>query len=114
VDSPRPSGFGFAEECPANPGARIFKGMANDSPSPWGEGRVEGGRAKSKCRDERECVGGNLSLPFIFDFPNAVCPALKDHSCAVFPAETGRPEIPSNISVDSTINGFIVKPKQQC
>ena len=30
---------------PANPGARIFKGTANDSPSPWGEGRVEGGHA---------------------------------------------------------------------
>jgi hypothetical protein len=27
---------------PANPVARIFKGTANDSPSPWGEGRVEG------------------------------------------------------------------------
>jgi hypothetical protein len=25
----------------ANPGARIFMGAANDSPSPWGEGRVE-------------------------------------------------------------------------
>ena len=24
--------------------ARIFKGTANDSPSPWGEGRDEGGR----------------------------------------------------------------------
>jgi hypothetical protein len=27
----------------------------------------------------------------------------------VFPADTGRPEIPSNISIDKTINGFIVK-----
>jgi hypothetical protein len=27
----------------ANHGARIFKGTADDSPSPWGEGRVEGG-----------------------------------------------------------------------
>jgi hypothetical protein len=28
------AGFGFAEERPANPGARIFKGTADDSPSP--------------------------------------------------------------------------------
>jgi hypothetical protein len=28
----------------SNPGERIFKGTANDSPSPWGEGRVEGVR----------------------------------------------------------------------
>jgi len=37
-------GSGFADECPANPVARIFKGTANDSPSPWGEGRDEGAR----------------------------------------------------------------------
>ena len=36
------AGSGFADERPANPDARIFKGTANDSPSPWGEGRVEG------------------------------------------------------------------------
>src|ERR1035437_6577353 len=29
----------------------------------------------------------------------------------VFPAATGRPEIPSNISIDKTINGFIFKTK---
>ena len=36
------SGFSLAH--PANPVVRIFKWTANDSPSPWGEGRVEGGR----------------------------------------------------------------------
>jgi hypothetical protein len=36
---------GFADECPGNPGARIFKGTADDSPSPWGEGRVEGAKS---------------------------------------------------------------------
>jgi hypothetical protein len=38
-------GFGFADDCPANPVARIFKDTADDSPSPGGEGRGEGGRA---------------------------------------------------------------------
>jgi hypothetical protein len=28
---------------PANPGARIFKRTMDDSPSPWGEGWIEGG-----------------------------------------------------------------------
>ena len=37
---------------PANSVARIFKGMANDSPSPQGEGRGEGGRG-SKLLDGR-------------------------------------------------------------
>jgi hypothetical protein len=32
--------FGFAEECPANHGMRVFKGTADDSPTPWGDGRV--------------------------------------------------------------------------
>jgi hypothetical protein len=35
---------GFANGCPPNPVARIFKAAADDSPSPWGEGRVEGGK----------------------------------------------------------------------
>jgi hypothetical protein len=34
---------GFADERPANPVVEIFKGAANDSPSPGGEGRGEGG-----------------------------------------------------------------------
>jgi hypothetical protein len=34
----------FAADRPPNPVARIFKQMENDSPSPWGEGWVEGGR----------------------------------------------------------------------
>jgi hypothetical protein len=38
-------GLGDLIDCPANPGARIFKGTADNSPSPWGEGRVEGGRS---------------------------------------------------------------------
>jgi len=37
------AGFPFANERPANPVARIFKKTANDSPSPGGEGPVEGG-----------------------------------------------------------------------
>jgi hypothetical protein len=36
--------FHFADDRPANPVVRIFKQTENDSPSPWGEGRVEGGR----------------------------------------------------------------------
>src|ERR1035441_8844026 len=36
--------FDFSDDCPANPGARIFKKAARVSPSPWGEGRDEGGR----------------------------------------------------------------------
>ena len=35
---------GLADGCPANPVAQIVKGTADDSPSPWGEGRDEGGR----------------------------------------------------------------------
>jgi hypothetical protein len=40
------SGSSFADGCPANSVVRILKKTANDSPSPWGEGRVEGGRVK--------------------------------------------------------------------
>ncbi len=36
--------FWLAESCPANPVARISKESADGSPSPWGEGRDEGGR----------------------------------------------------------------------
>jgi hypothetical protein len=32
----------------------------------------------------------------------------RRQSC-VFRADTGRPEIPSNINIDKTINGFIFK-----
>jgi len=43
----------FAADHPANPAARMFKETANDSPSPWGEGRDEGGsNHKLPCRDE--------------------------------------------------------------
>jgi hypothetical protein len=35
---------GFADDRPANPVERIFKETANNSPSPWGEGRDEGER----------------------------------------------------------------------
>jgi hypothetical protein len=34
--------FWFCGGVSGNPGARIFKGTADDSPSPWGEGKVEG------------------------------------------------------------------------
>ncbi|MGH7992436.1 MAG: hypothetical protein ACREDQ_02895 [Limisphaerales bacterium] len=37
----------FGNGCPANPVARAFKAAANDSPSPWGEGRDEGGQKSS-------------------------------------------------------------------
>jgi hypothetical protein len=36
--------YGFADDRPANPVAQIFKRTADGSPSPWGEGRVEGDR----------------------------------------------------------------------
>jgi hypothetical protein len=36
-------GFDFSVDCSANPVARIFKKPARVSPSPWGEGRDEGG-----------------------------------------------------------------------
>ena len=35
---------GFAMNCPANPVAGFAKGAAHVAPSPWGEGRDEGGR----------------------------------------------------------------------
>jgi hypothetical protein len=38
------AGFVCADERPVNPVARIFMETANNSPSPWGEGRDEGGR----------------------------------------------------------------------
>jgi hypothetical protein len=41
--------FGFADDRPANPVVRIFKKTANDSPSPWGEDRDEGGRGHNFC-----------------------------------------------------------------
>ena len=36
---------GFSETRIANPAAGNFTVTANDSPSPWGEGRDEGGRS---------------------------------------------------------------------
>jgi hypothetical protein len=42
----------LANKRPANPVTRIFKGTANDSPSPRGEGRVEGAYSMEKvCRE---------------------------------------------------------------
>jgi hypothetical protein len=41
-------GFGFADECPANPVARIFKGTANDSPSLYARSRAVEGRRSPK------------------------------------------------------------------
>ena len=41
---------GLAANRLANPVARIFKKPANDSPSPWGEGRDEGGREPFEIR----------------------------------------------------------------
>jgi hypothetical protein len=42
--------FIFSIDHPANPVTRIFKGTANDSPSPWGEGRDEGGCSSNFAR----------------------------------------------------------------
>jgi hypothetical protein len=38
----QPRIFSFVEGCPANP-ITVFSEAADVSPSPWGEGRVEGG-----------------------------------------------------------------------
>jgi len=38
---------GFVDERPESPVARIFKRTANNPPSPWGEGRDEGGSSYS-------------------------------------------------------------------
>jgi hypothetical protein len=43
------SGYSFFAH-PTNPVARISKQTENDSPSPWGEGRVEGGREPFEIR----------------------------------------------------------------
>ena|ERR1035437_61546 len=44
------NGFWLADSCPANPVARIFRKAAAVSPSPWGEGRDEGGREPFEIR----------------------------------------------------------------
>jgi len=53
--------FDFADDGPANPVARIIKGTANDSPSPWGEGRVEGGREPFEIRNPNS-AGATVGL----------------------------------------------------
>ena len=45
----RAYGAGFADDRPANPGARIFKGTADDSLSPWGV-RPAAGRVSERER----------------------------------------------------------------
>ena len=47
---------GFADDRPANPVVRIFKETANDSPSPWGEGRDEGGRGPFEIPQEMQSL----------------------------------------------------------
>jgi tRNA N6-adenosine threonylcarbamoyltransferase len=47
------AGFDCEDERPVNPDARIFMETANDSPSPWGEGRDEGGREPKMDRSRR-------------------------------------------------------------
>jgi hypothetical protein len=50
----RPSlAFGYANDHPANPVARIFKRTDNDSPSPWGEGRDEEDRCSVQIHFKR-------------------------------------------------------------
>src|ERR1017187_1809147 len=39
---------GFADARPANTAAGFAQGAARVAPSPWGEGRVEGGRANNR------------------------------------------------------------------
>jgi hypothetical protein len=57
--------FCFASDCPANSVARIFMETANDSPSPWGEGRVEGGRKLFEIRHPNSALetGKGNSFP---------------------------------------------------
>ena len=45
--------FRFAEDRPANPVARIFRKAADDTPSPWGEGRDEGERSNQIISDRQ-------------------------------------------------------------
>jgi len=40
----------FADDRPANPAAGFVKDAAHVAPSPWGEGRVEGGREPFEIR----------------------------------------------------------------
>jgi hypothetical protein len=57
--------FAFSAGRPANPVARIFKPTANGSPSPWGEGRDEGGRkTKKTCRTEMHQKTGLMLMDF--------------------------------------------------
>jgi len=54
--------FWSADDPPASPVAQIFKQTANDSPSPWGEGRDEGGR-ESVGDDVRRLILKNPQSP---------------------------------------------------
>ena len=51
------SGSVFSDGRLTNPVARIFKKAANGSPSPWGEGRGEGGRSPSKISPRKLKLG---------------------------------------------------------
>ena len=53
---------GIANGCLANPAAHIFKVAAGASPSPWGEGRDEGGQ-KSDLRRQAFAVGLVVPVP---------------------------------------------------
>jgi hypothetical protein len=61
--------FDFSVDGPANPVARIFKKLARVSPSPWGEGRDEGGRETDY-----------LVVAGCKDWPCAIVAVRKDHS----------------------------------
>ena len=52
----------FADGCPANPAARIFKVAADDSPSPWGEGRDEGGQKFNSATEWRTKVAHGFTV----------------------------------------------------
>ena len=68
------AGFDCADERPVNPNARIFMETANDSPSSWGEGRVEGGRKPKIDRSRAKSdEGGRESRPLCDRLRRVTC-----------------------------------------
>jgi hypothetical protein len=65
---------GCADDRPAHPVARIFKKAADDSPSPWGEGRDEGGRKPKIDRSRAKSdEGGRESRPLCDRLRRVTC-----------------------------------------
>jgi len=67
---------GFTDECPANPVVRILKWLADDSPSPWGEGRDEGGRETIPI-SQPHIFPVDIPLASLFENTSAYRPARK-------------------------------------